>query len=107
MGGRWRWHLGGVDCDGGTVATGKWLHLVGTFDGKQATLFENGKQVASVACDPNRAPWAGPLLVGQYSGGVAEHYQVLGRLAAVRLHRRALKVEEVAAMYAAGGPTQE
>ena len=37
--GRWRWHLAGVNCDGGKVAAGKWIHLVATFDGRRATLY--------------------------------------------------------------------
>ncbi|MHC4329476.1 MAG: LamG-like jellyroll fold domain-containing protein, partial [Planctomycetota bacterium] len=33
LGRTWRWHLGGVDCDGGTVPVKKWVHLIGTYDG--------------------------------------------------------------------------
>ncbi|MHC4744512.1 MAG: HzsA-related protein, partial [Planctomycetota bacterium] len=38
LSGRWRWHLAGNDCDGGKVTQNKWHHIVGTFDGKNATL---------------------------------------------------------------------
>jgi hypothetical protein len=30
LGNVWRWHVGGIDCDGGQPATGQWTHLVGT-----------------------------------------------------------------------------
>ena len=91
----WRWHLGGISCDGGSPAVGRWVHLVGTFNGKQARLYQDGKQVGEVECDPNRAPWSGPLVIGQYSGQ-APQYQVTGRMKGVKIYRRALKSEEIA-----------
>ncbi|MCX7827296.1 MAG: hypothetical protein N2689_17335, partial [Verrucomicrobiae bacterium] len=38
----WRWHVGGVDCDGGQLTTGRWIHLAATWDGKTARLFQDG-----------------------------------------------------------------
>jgi hypothetical protein len=96
FGGGWRWHVGGVSCDGGSPVVGRWVHMVGTFNGRQATLYQDGRAVASVACRPNRAPWPGPLVIGQYSGQ-APSYQVTGRIAGVKIYRRALKPEEIAA----------
>ncbi len=37
LGGSWRWHLGGTDCDGGGVPTGQWVHLTGTYDGENCS----------------------------------------------------------------------
>jgi len=99
--GGWRWHLGGVSCDGGRPAVGRWVHLVGTFNGRQASLFQDGTQVASVAGAPNRAAWAGPLIIGQYSSRKPD-YQVTGKIAGVQIYRRALKPEEVAAKFSTG-----
>jgi len=94
-GGRWRWHIGGVSCDGGKSVVGDWVHLVGTFDGRRAWLYQNGRPVADVPCVPNRAPWTGPLCVGQYSRA-AQDYQVKGLISGVKIYQRALPAEEVA-----------
>ncbi len=40
LGGRWRWHAGGVDCDGGKPETSRWMHVAGTFDGRTLRLFQ-------------------------------------------------------------------
>ncbi len=102
LGGSWRWHLGGTDCDGGTVPARRWVHLVGTYNGEKARLFQNGKQVAAVTCHPNGTPWKGPLFVGQYGAGPGPQYQVNGKIAGVRIYRRALSGREVAESFAAG-----
>jgi len=97
----WRWHLGGQSCDGGRPAERRWVHLVATFNGSQASLYQDGKQVASVACSPTRDPWDGPLVIGQYSGQNAQ-CQVTGRIAGTKIYRRALKLDEIAAAFRAG-----
>ncbi len=94
FGGGWRWHLGGVSCDGGRPAVGRWVHLVGTFNGTRACLYQDGKLVASVDCSANRTPFSGPLVIGQYSSQ-APQYQVTGRIAGVKIYHRALKAEEI------------
>jgi len=102
-GGGWRWHLGGVSCDGGRPVAGEWVHLVGTFDGRRAVLFQDGKQVAAADAFPNLAAFAGPLVLGQYSNR-ADSYQVFGQIAGVKIYRRALKPDEPAASFKAGPP---
>ena len=101
FGGGWRWHLAPVSCDGGRPAVGRWTHLVGTFNGSRANLYQDGKLVRAVDCYPNRAPHAGPLVVGQYSHQ-AESYQVHGAITGVKLYQRALRAEEVAEKLKAG-----
>ncbi|MBN2475962.1 MAG: PD40 domain-containing protein [Pirellulales bacterium] len=101
--GGWRWHLGGVSCDGGSPAVGRWVHLVGTFNGRRACLYQDGKPVAEVDAQPNPAPWPGPLVVGQYSSQ-SPQYQVSGRIGGATIHRRALKPAEVAAEFDKGPP---
>ena len=98
----WRWHVGGVDCDGGKPAVGRWLHVVCTFDGRTARVFQDGVQVASKACRPNRSPWPGPLFVGQYGAGPTAGFQVNGRIRGLRIYQRAVPGEEAAAAFKAG-----
>jgi len=97
FGGGWRWHVAGMDCDGGKPAPGRWTHLVGTFDGRTARLFQDGRQVAKVDGDAVRTRWAGRLHVGQYSGGPAPSFQVTGRVAGLRIYGRALPAKDIAA----------
>ncbi len=98
LGGRWRWHVGGVDCDGGRPPTGQWLHIVATFDGRRARVYQDGKEVASAPCSPTLAPYPGPLFVGQYGPSPGKPYQVTGQIADVKVYRRAISAKEAAAM---------
>jgi hypothetical protein len=75
-----------------------WTHLAGTWDGDQARLYVDGREVA-------RAPISGPygaetnpvILSGNGNGpSRAVSESVPGRLAAVMLYRRALAGEEIA-----------
>ncbi len=102
LGNHWRWHVGGVDCDGGRPVVGRWVHLLASFDGKTARLFADGVEVASRPCRPNRKPWPGPLFVGQYGAGPGPSYQVNGRISGVRVYARAVSAEEAAAMCRTG-----
>jgi hypothetical protein len=98
LGNRWRWHVGGVDCDGGKPTEGQWIHLAGTFDGRTARLFQDGRQVAEAnASGAIQAIWNGPLHVGQYSGGPAPQYQVNGWVRDVKVYTRALNAKDAAA----------
>jgi len=90
IGGGWRWHVGGIDCDGGKPAVGRWTHLVCTYDGQTCRLFQDGKQVAEQRGAAIQAPWRRPLHVGQYSGGPGPQYQVLGWVAGLKVYGRAL-----------------
>jgi len=97
IGGRWRWHVGGIDCDGGKVVMGQWVHVVGTFDGRTARLFQDGRQVAEKAGQANTAPRNDALHVGQYSAQPAADFQVHGRLTGVKIYHRPLTAPEAAA----------
>ncbi len=97
LGNSWRWHVGGVDCDGGTPAVGQWLHMVGTFDGTTARLYQNGKLLAEKSGSFVTASWRGELHVGQYSGGPSPDFQVNGQIRGLEIHHRALTGEEIAA----------
>jgi len=92
--GKWRWYVGGIACDGGKSVTGQWVHLVATFDGREARLYQDGREVARVAGTPNRTPWAGPLFVGQYGPAPGPQYAVVGRIAGVKIFHRAVAGDE-------------
>jgi len=106
LGGVWRWHLGGIDCDGGKVVAGQWTHLTATFDGQVARIFQDGTLVATRAGKANPAPWPGELHVGQYSAGPAPSFQVAGRIAGLKIYHRALTADE-AVLAARAKPTME
>lgn len=97
IGGGWRWHVAGIDCDGGQSAVGRWIHLVGTFDGRLARLFQDGAQVAERAGKANATPWPGELHIGQYSAQPHPQFQVSGRIAGVKIYHRPLEAPEAAA----------
>ncbi len=80
LGDHWRWYVGGVFCDGGSPQVGDWVHLVATFDGQKARLFENGICVSEQTGNFNLSVWPGDLHVGQYSGQPAAEYQVTGQI---------------------------
>jgi hypothetical protein len=97
LGNVWRWHVGGIDCDGGQPALGRWVYLVGVYDGQAARLFEDGKLIAEKAGAANTAPWPGALHVGQYSGQPGAEFQVTGRIAGLKIYHRPLDAAEIAA----------
>jgi hypothetical protein len=104
FGSGWRWHVAGIDCDGGRPEAGRWTHLLGTFDGQVTRLYQNGELVAERAGAATTKPWTGPLMVGQYSGGPGTPYQVHGRISNVQIFNRALSEEDATAAFKAGPP---
>ncbi len=96
LGNRWRWHVGGVDCDGGRPAEGRWIHLAATSDGRILRLYEDGLLVAEESGDINPAPWPGELYVGQYSGQRGAAFQMIGQLQGLEIYHRPLSPQEVA-----------
>ncbi|MCR4413805.1 MAG: LamG domain-containing protein, partial [Thermoguttaceae bacterium] len=91
IGGTWRWHVGGIDCDGGRPVDKQWIHVIGVYDGRAARLYVDGKLVAEKAGPFNQAAWPGELCVGQYSAQPGPPYQVRGRVAGVKLYHRAVQ----------------
>ncbi|MCP4643793.1 MAG: hypothetical protein GY851_25330 [bacterium] len=95
LGGGWRWYLGGISCDGGTASSDQWTHIVGTYDGERAKLYQDGQLVAEKTGIPDSTPWTGPLHIGQYGAGVSRAYQVRGYMAGVRVYNCALSEDDV------------
>ena len=107
IGGHWRWHVGGIDCDGGKPEPSKWHHVVGTYDGQTARLYQDGRLVAEKEGAAILARWGGPLHLGQYSGGPGPAYQVTGRIRGLKVYTRALPPHDVAASFKAATPKPE
>jgi hypothetical protein len=84
IGAGWRWHVAGIDCDGGAPRDG-WTRLRCGWDGRTARLWQDGVKVGEATGTPLAARWAGDLVVGQYSGGVGAEYQVGGGIRGVRI----------------------
>lgn len=97
IGGRWRWHVGGIDCDGGKIELGRWIHLAASYDGQTAQLYQDGKLVGRAAGTAIVRPWPGDLVVGQYGGIVSADFQTIGRMAGVKIYHRPLDPAEIMA----------
>jgi hypothetical protein len=97
LGGQWRWHVGGVDCDGGKPVADRWMHLVAVYDGRGLALYQDGVKVAERTASVSAAVWPGELHVGQYSGGLAPSYQTQGRIAGLKVYHRPLEAKEITA----------
>jgi hypothetical protein len=81
-----RWHLAGVDCDGGKIPVGQWTHCVCQYDGKSLRVIQDGKIVAEKTVSIQKTlPWKGSLLIGNYSGGAGEPYQLKGSIRDVQI----------------------
>ena len=104
--GRWRWHVGGLDCDGGKPLAGQWMHIACTYDGRVARVFQDGAQVAEKTGTAVGLPWSGDLLVGHYSGMPKDaSFQTTGRIAGLRIYHRAFSAAEAAAAAKAKPPS--
>lgn len=90
FGGRWRFHLGGVSCDGGRVPLGEWVRVVGVYDGKMARMYQNGQRVAEAEVPAAPAAYGQACLVGQYTAQQEAAYQLNGQIRSVALYARAL-----------------
>jgi hypothetical protein len=92
IGGKWRWHVGGINCDGGAPpAPGTWMQVRFAWDGKQATIHQDEKPAKQVPCTAKTRPWNGELLVGQYSGGPGPAYQFCGEIRNLKITCRSGK----------------
>ena len=87
LGGGFRFFFSGVDCDGGIAEVGKWTTLLATYDGKKLRLYQNGNLVGENYCGGYSAPWSGPMILGQYTGGLNAPYQLKGQIRNVRIYQ--------------------
>lgn len=73
---------------------GRWVHLVGTFDGTVMRLYVDGREAASMERKGPIAPNGFRLHLGSYEEGHQAHF--VGLLDEVRLYNRALAPAEIA-----------
>ena len=59
LGGVWRWHVGGVDCDGGQPAEGRWMHLAAVYDGQSLRLYRGWRPGGGTGGQRQRVGLAG------------------------------------------------
>jgi len=82
------------------LATGRWYHLVGTWDGTNARIYVNGAQDNIVAQSTPSATTKN-LLIGNW-GATTGQGAFSGSLDDVRIYNRALTATEVTALYNSG-----
>ena len=81
-GGTWRVSFfGGANSDGGSVSTGSWQHVVGTFDGSSLRLYKNGSLVggptsASPTISGNPGGWIGSFSGTQFFNGDIDEVRI-------------------------------
>lgn len=103
-------YLDGDALQGGTITTGAWHHVVGTFDGTTASLYVNGAPVASRAITGYRANDVRPFRIGTTCfdgilgaiGTFAGNRGFDGWLQEVAFYGAALGANDIAAHYDAG-----
>jgi hypothetical protein len=79
------------------LATGRWVHLVGTFDGKTMRIYVDGTEQGAMERAGPVKPNAFHLVLGNYEVGHASHF--VGLLDEVRLYSRALTPDEIRTHY--------
>ncbi len=82
----------------GNLTTGKWQHVVATYDGSFMRLYRDGVQIASLAKtgSRNEDPGMGVALGAQPQGAGGRHFD--GLMDDVRIYNRALSAAEIQAM---------
>ncbi|MCE9543930.1 MAG: LamG domain-containing protein [Planctomycetia bacterium] len=84
-----------VILSGPSLKLRRWSHLAATFDGREATLWVNGRKVASAEVKHEVRPAAVPLRLGACSNrGVADYF-LEGDIAMPAVHGRALTADEI------------
>ncbi len=87
----WSHHLSASE----DLPTGRWVHLAGTFDGTTMRIYVDGREQGSMERPGPVKANAYPLTLGSYEAGHQAAFA--GSLDEVRLYRRALTAEEIAA----------
>ena len=92
IGRKWRFHLGGVSCDGGTLVPGQWTRVVATYDGTMARLYQDGVKVGECAVPKEVMPRGGEGHIGQYHAGGEASYQFHGKIRSLEIYQRVVTV---------------
>jgi hypothetical protein len=84
---------------GGTVQTGVWTHLVGTYDGVSLNIYENGKLIKTAAASGTPTTSTSAVSIGRWYSNIANNYMFDGQVAQARFYKQALSKAEVKANY--------
>jgi hypothetical protein len=79
------------------MPTGRWVHLVGTFDGQVMRIYVDGEERGRMDRPGPIKPNEFHLCLGNFEVGHAAHFT--GLLDEVKLYNRALSAEEIRAHY--------
>jgi len=79
------------------MPTGRWVHLVGTFDGQVMRIYVDGEERGRMDRPGPIKPNEFHLCLGNFEVGHAAHF--IGLLDEVKLYNRALSAEEIRAHY--------
>lgn len=85
-----------------TIATGRWYHVAGSYDGTNANVYVNGVlegTSSSVTISPNVS---GATLIARRAYGSAEYFS--GKIAKVSLHNAVVSTADIAALFVLGRP---
>ncbi len=86
-----------VTADQAPLRREKWHHLAMTYDDRALRLYVDGHEQARRQIDRKRIPGTGGLSIGRRNDGFDDGYHFRGVIDEVRLYRRVLSAEEVAA----------
>ena len=79
----------------------RWFHVLTTFDGTSATLYLNGKLIASQDTAGSLGTGPGKLILGMLSADTPNEGRFSGKIDEVRIYKRVLSKTEATALYAA------
>lgn len=89
----------GKNTSGGTVKTGVWTHLVGTYDGVSLNIYENGKLIKRAAASGTPTTSTSAVSIGRWYSDIANNYMFDGQVAQARFYTEALSKSQVKANY--------
>ena len=91
--------IGTIDSTPNPFETGKWYHVVGTYDGSYMKIYINSNEVRSVYSGNSLTPTTHNLFIGRNNG---VDYPFNGTIDEVRIYNRALSEAEIKALYYEG-----
>jgi hypothetical protein len=84
-----------------TIPRRTWVHIAGTYDGRNARLYLNGVEVHQKSFTGRLQPDTTPVILGGNNNEAGPPDELFpGRIDEVRLYRRALTAEDIYALYA-------
>ena len=97
------WRNTGADTDGlnvtadSTISSGKWYHLVASWDGTSNAIYVDGASVAIDSTTSTNTNWGTANEIGRNFNGNGYHFD--GVIANVQIYNRALNSDEITKLY--------